>query len=420
MSEALLGLAENNPLEGLSAEELDNLSQSNKKAKMVDASQSSLETVVLETPMEGTSEGRGVVHEQKKSLFPTATEMAFNRKLVSYKDVILGVSDEDKDESSGPEDDSSESSSEDEVMESDEEDGERGKDKGDPFCPIIHISREEFKEACKPWKYSIIVKVLGKKMIVQKQNRKRQIPTRKETAGTSKSVGGTNLEIRNQVQKGGLRFSALVEEEIEHVEVSHVVGDKEQRGPTTVIHLKDKARKGTQSLGPRTFQPNESRPKGDEHIVSCGAKVLEQGEPKSMDLDGANSSAQQTFGTETNRDNTNNQISLIEGKLVVSNRRPPDERAQGDTNQVMFEVGAECMASDPIPLNMHFASVRDMATARGDWDVEKFKNLIPNEVLNEVLGIVPPIVDSGEDTIAWSLTNNGKFSTKSAYNLEAY
>ncbi|KAJ1398438.1 Ribonuclease H domain [Sesbania bispinosa] len=58
-----------------------------------------------------------------------------------------------------------------------------------------------------------------------------------------------------------------------------------------------------------------------------------------------------------------------------------------------------------------------MTTDMGDWDVEKFKFLIPNEVLDEVLGMVPPNADSGEDTIAWSLTNNGRFSTKSAYHL---
>ncbi|KAJ1418544.1 Reverse transcriptase zinc-binding domain [Sesbania bispinosa] len=38
-------------------------------------------------------------------------------------------------------------------------------------------------------------------------------------------------------------------------------------------------------------------------------------------------------------------------------------------------------------------------------------------MLNEILATIPPKADRGNDKVAWSLTNNGAFSTKSAYHL---
>ncbi|KAJ1390250.1 hypothetical protein SESBI_37612 [Sesbania bispinosa] len=37
-------------------------------------------------------------------------------------------------------------------------------DNEDPLCPIVHVSRKEFQRACKPWKSSVIVKLLGKRV----------------------------------------------------------------------------------------------------------------------------------------------------------------------------------------------------------------------------------------------------------------
>ncbi|KAJ1398437.1 hypothetical protein SESBI_31037 [Sesbania bispinosa] len=419
--------------------------------------------------MEVSSEGGGVAQEQKKSLFTTTTEMALDRKVVSYKDAILGASDEDKEESSGPEDDSSasfESSSEDEAMESDEEVGERGKirvlgkkvglrflhlrllklwkvfgemeliDLEFDYFLVRFSNASDFDMVfqSRPWMiaghYLVIQKwqpnffpaedelrrvavwvripslpmeyynreilgrigdVLGKTiradsntlkprdvkvddqqqggqgtmqegmkddkvqdctmgrtekydgdfgpwMIVQKQTRKRQIANRKETTGTSKSVGGTNLEIRNQVPDAHHPYVEQTKCKDRSIEK-----DQEQRGPTTVIHQKEKARKGTQPLGPKTVQPIYSSPKSDEHIASDWPNFVEKGEQKSMDLEGSSSHVSNALTTETERGTTNNQMSLLEGKLVVSNRRPPDVSTPGDIDQVMSEVGAVCM-----------------------------------------------------------------------------
>lgn len=36
-----------------------------------------------------------------------------------------------------------------------------------PFCPVVKISKETIKEACRPWKKAIIVKLLGKRLGLQ-------------------------------------------------------------------------------------------------------------------------------------------------------------------------------------------------------------------------------------------------------------
>ncbi|KAJ1381927.1 hypothetical protein SESBI_44715 [Sesbania bispinosa] len=73
------------------------------------------------------------------------------RKVVSYKDICLG---EDKDAS---DEDTSESEEDDQEMEED-------KDSSDEETAIVKISKEERKEACKPWKNSVIVKLLGRRV----------------------------------------------------------------------------------------------------------------------------------------------------------------------------------------------------------------------------------------------------------------
>ncbi|KAJ1428156.1 Zinc finger, CCHC-type [Sesbania bispinosa] len=92
--------------------------------------------------------------------------MALQRKVLSYKDVILGGSEDEVEQSQGDSDDSSDgSSSSSEHMEEDEEEAEAIE--GDDLCPTVHISSKKFHEACKPWKSVVIIKVLGKRVGLQ-------------------------------------------------------------------------------------------------------------------------------------------------------------------------------------------------------------------------------------------------------------
>ncbi|KAJ1414559.1 Ribonuclease H domain [Sesbania bispinosa] len=77
----------------------------------------------------------------------------------------------------------------------------------------------------------------------------------------------------------------------------------------------------------------------------------------------------------------------------------------------------DMVALNHIPVNLEFASVRDMVNERGEWDVAKFSHFLPNEAINDVMGMVPPVNGNDPDKVTWGLTCNGQFSTKSAYHF---
>ncbi|KAJ1433516.1 Reverse transcriptase zinc-binding domain [Sesbania bispinosa] len=56
-------------------------------------------------------------------------------------------------------------------------------------------------------------------------------------------------------------------------------------------------------------------------------------------------------------------------------------------------------------------------TREGVWATDLFHQHVSPMVLNEILATIPPKADRGNDKVAWSLTNNGAFSTKSGYHL---
>lgn len=96
-------------------------------------------------------------------LFPTATGMALNKKVVSYADVCLGINgnmyDNDSSEDDGPLGvDTNCESSDDEVLKDVNEPEE------DPLCPVFKVTKEELKEAQQQWRMLLIVNLLGKKV----------------------------------------------------------------------------------------------------------------------------------------------------------------------------------------------------------------------------------------------------------------
>ncbi|KAJ1435401.1 hypothetical protein SESBI_04906 [Sesbania bispinosa] len=117
------------------------------------------ETIVMETPpSQIADEG-----PKDKPLFETDTSMRLRRKVVSYKDIILGVNGDSEDNSESDNSEEEEGSEEDAISSSEEED-EHSSIQGDPFCPDVSISHEEHRNACKQWKNSVIIKVLGKRV----------------------------------------------------------------------------------------------------------------------------------------------------------------------------------------------------------------------------------------------------------------
>ncbi|KAJ1430126.1 hypothetical protein SESBI_07910 [Sesbania bispinosa] len=131
--------------EALSSEEKDNLDRSTKKAKVEEANPPRLKVEV--------------------SNYSASTEMEETRRVVSYKDAILGVNGGDQSDSSSEDEGSfcTEMSEEDSSKDSDN-DEEAIDSSIDPLCLEVHISDHEYKQACKQWKLSVIVKLLGKRV----------------------------------------------------------------------------------------------------------------------------------------------------------------------------------------------------------------------------------------------------------------
>ncbi|KAJ1388007.1 ribonuclease H [Sesbania bispinosa] len=69
-----------------------------------------------------------------------------------------------------------------------------------------------------------------------------------------------------------------------------------------------------------------------------------------------------------------------------------------------------------VPIKPH-KTYQDVSNGLGGWLTQKFINLLPEEVMDSILGIVSARENVGPDRLAWGISQDGKFSTKSAYNL---
>ncbi|KAJ1401400.1 hypothetical protein SESBI_28776 [Sesbania bispinosa] len=164
---AALGQENEKSKDDLFSEEEDNLARSIKKAKVDDLKGESQVTIVMETALtpfivNGEEEVEPVRKSSKKvSMAEAESPKAGKESSFSYKDAIMGGNGVDSESSS--EDDDEES-----VSDTGSSEGEAGigvgVDHSDPLCPEITISYKEWKRACKPWRNSVIVKVLGKRL----------------------------------------------------------------------------------------------------------------------------------------------------------------------------------------------------------------------------------------------------------------
>lgn len=156
-------------LQELSRQERDQLDRSMKKAKVVTSTQ---DTGVPESPsLDGVDLGAtNPMLLKQNAAMDTTIGMPMQRREVSYKDAILqfnggsqakDVSDDEdwfapNKEFGGLEE---EGMAEDAAAEDQEE-----QDRRKILVPMARVTREEIQEACQPWKQSLIVKLMGKRL----------------------------------------------------------------------------------------------------------------------------------------------------------------------------------------------------------------------------------------------------------------
>ncbi|KAJ1408521.1 hypothetical protein SESBI_23504 [Sesbania bispinosa] len=105
--------------------------------------------MVMETCLENIAKDDG----SSSSRVASDLNVNVDRKIVSYRDICLGSDSDDPSESFDEEGGSNNGDeSQDEELESNI----------DKRCPVVKISKEERKQACQPWKHSMIVKLLEK------------------------------------------------------------------------------------------------------------------------------------------------------------------------------------------------------------------------------------------------------------------
>ncbi|RYR24810.1 hypothetical protein Ahy_B02g058355 isoform H [Arachis hypogaea] len=61
------------------------------------------------------------------------------------------------------------------------------------------------------------------------------------------------------------------------------------------------------------------------------------------------------------------------------------------------------------------SNLTDFLFVSGDWEVDKIKDWLPDDVVSKIAVIPPPSPWKDKDQIAWALTSDGCFKLKSAY-----
>ncbi|KAJ1376540.1 hypothetical protein SESBI_49855 [Sesbania bispinosa] len=349
----------------LSSEEADILARSKKKAKMGDGEGilglegglesgmlKSQETFVAESQLEEGVAGQGT------PIFPTSTGLAMQRKIVSYKDAILGENGESEE---GPED-SDNDDDEEEFFSEDSVDGGIEKDEPeeeiDPRCPTVRVSSRKFQEAYQQKDGDVAVQNIAEQQndrdpgtefdagvggnfgpwnIVQKQTRRRQQQGKKVSEDTSKVVRGAKNDTPNHGVGPGSRFNVLaqmVNEEgnnsgegdpmvvvMESPEVdpnspNRQISPASKANLKTVTQIRSAASKPSQELGQSQVEFSAPRP-GLEHPVLARVE-------QNLESCAGTVAQNEISGKEVTHTPSNPPILKGSG-LVVSNWRPPDK-----------------------------------------------------------------------------------------------
>ncbi|CAL1361155.1 unnamed protein product [Linum trigynum] len=83
----------------------------------------------------------------------------------------------------------------------------------------------------------------------------------------------------------------------------------------------------------------------------------------------------------------------------------------------LLQVPLHELATDTIPEDDRMAAVADFVDEEGNWRVEKFENLLPQEIQQLITAHAVDPLSLENDRLFWSPTTDGRFSTRSAYQL---
>lgn len=80
------------------------------------------------------------------------------------------------------------------------------------------------------------------------------------------------------------------------------------------------------------------------------------------------------------------------------------------SGKILSQVAFSEVSEDQLDLK-----VADFVKSNGSWDVEKFKNLLPQQIVHEIAGTTSPKKVLPEDIPSWKFTPQGSFSTKTTF-----
>ncbi|CAL1358711.1 unnamed protein product [Linum trigynum] len=73
------------------------------------------------------------------------------------------------------------------------------------------------------------------------------------------------------------------------------------------------------------------------------------------------------------------------------------------------------LAVEEIPSSRMEEVVADLVTEEGEWRTDMFEDILPQEIQQKITGVAVDKLSIEEDTLFWSLSSTGRFTTKTAY-----
>ncbi|CAL1358444.1 unnamed protein product [Linum trigynum] len=80
----------------------------------------------------------------------------------------------------------------------------------------------------------------------------------------------------------------------------------------------------------------------------------------------------------------------------------------------------ECLADHVLPHSDELEEdqcVASFVQSSGDWDLERMRNFLPEEMVLRIAGVQPPRPDAGEDLPIWGPESDGRFRIRTAYDI---
>ncbi|RYR27984.1 hypothetical protein Ahy_B01g052067 [Arachis hypogaea] len=304
-------------------------------------------------------------------------QSSLTTRKVSYKDSLVALGN-----SSMAEDDIDENdpNSEDKWYKDKESNGREEK----PFdlCPVIPVSKEEFEEWCKPWQAALIVKVLGKRVnlgfIEHRLNRDWE---RKNDMVSNKEADANGGQKPNEER---------IPEDTANVQKSRDNQDLPNFRPWMMVRKPQKRKQDKHAPVNRYAQYGKVSISNKDRAIVPSEITMEKGSRyNALYEENGEEKIETTVAVEDGiKENIQNGLDMV-----------PNQKENGAFKRPTSKVLRPGAGKNP----------------QGEWDNEKLKGWLPDQVVQRIIFLSPPSPWKQEDHLVWAQTSDGTFNLKTTY-----